>query len=93
MGDWNEELPTVKAKKRGVIDQKPHRPKSPVKKPAHFHVDYYAPRWVHGRWRTWSKCHTEQEARAVVSKMSRSLPGWNWRMRDNRVELPNGKFS
>jgi hypothetical protein len=89
MADWDLELPIHKAKRRGIIEQRPHI-KSVTKHVKPHHIDGRSPKWKPGRWHTYSRCRSVNEAQAILRKMMRTLPSWEWRYRDDRKEKKDG---
>lgn len=87
MSTYRDELAKSKAKRQGIVEQRSNI-KSTAKHATPWHVDVKNPRWVRlgtrKGWYTWSKCRTENEAKAVLSKMQRTI-GWEARIRDARV--------
>jgi hypothetical protein len=69
MSDWNLELPNVKAKRRGVVEQKPVVPAKRKKKATRSITVEYFVKWTQEpSWRPWGKFITREAAERYIDK-------------------------
>lgn len=81
MSDYREFCNLAKAKRAGIIDQKPVGHKSTKPKPRLFVLECLSRyRRESGEWRKWKAYRTLAEAERVRDKMTRELSSWGWRV-------------
>lgn len=81
MSDYREQCNLAKAKRAGIVEQKPVVRKSAKPKPRPFLVEYLSRYGKEaGEWRKWKAYRTREEAECVRDQMTRKLGSWGWRV-------------
>lgn len=85
MSEYREACNLAKAKRAGIIDQKPAGRKSAKPKPRLFVLECLS-RYRHdsGEWRKWKAYRNREEAERIREKMSRELASWGWRVTEDK---------
>lgn len=81
MSDYREQSNLAKAKRAGIIEQKPVGHKSTKPKPRPFVLECLSRyRSATGEWRKWKAYRSREEAEMVQQQMTRKLSSWGWRV-------------